>query len=629
MIAKIIPLKKLPGNFFVFDYEVPIFLQETIRPGQMVKIEFRKKQIYGIVYKIEQKTEIKNIKTLSEIVNPEFFLTEEDLEFYLKISQIYKNAIANILKMALAPLQKNKLKKIELKTRKKQKNKKENRQYFLYEDEIEHQKLYKNLDSQKKTLIVIPEIRFGASILNLIPKKLHKQTIFWHSELSDKEKFTNWFLLRNQEKAIVIGTRASLLLPPSFFDEIIIDFEHDENHKHWEGSPRFSDKDLADLIFNLQNKKLTFASYSPSFEKYYEIGKENLKINRKLNSQKILFSNQTEKPIIISNLNKQRGKETKSFLSFEIEEKLLQQLTDKSKNDIFIYLNRKTNSTFVNCQKCFYTPLCPDTERNLLYNRVENILYSPVSDYKTKYEKLCPRCGSPLFLNEELSTLSLEKYLKTILKNPNYQIIRIDSEQTDFSIDENKNQIYIGTEKTLSIIDWKRTKTFLILDIDRQLSIPEFGLTEKIWQTLAEINYFRDPNSLVMIQTKNPENVFFKSLGEKDRIYRTELNLRKKLFYPPYSFLVKYFFGALDKKEAKEKCQFNYEKIKNILTNKKINVKLTPVYEMQANFSHGKNYYAFNLRLPKKDYLENLKIINEYIDSDLKIDPNPNSLLTP
>jgi primosomal protein N' len=44
----------MPPSISYFDYLVPETLQKKIKPGQLVKVPFRNKEEFGLVYSLEQ-----------------------------------------------------------------------------------------------------------------------------------------------------------------------------------------------------------------------------------------------------------------------------------------------------------------------------------------------------------------------------------------------------------------------------------------------------------------------------------------------------------------------------------------------------------------------------------------------
>ena len=64
----------MPRRGKFFDYRVIASLENNIKPGSIVRIPFRKKIITGIVYAIIEKSSIKNIKEITEVVEENILL---------------------------------------------------------------------------------------------------------------------------------------------------------------------------------------------------------------------------------------------------------------------------------------------------------------------------------------------------------------------------------------------------------------------------------------------------------------------------------------------------------------------------------------------------------------------------
>ncbi|MBT6334652.1 MAG: hypothetical protein HOJ29_01525, partial [Candidatus Magasanikbacteria bacterium] len=54
MIAKIIPLKRLPKHIDILDYTIPKTLEGSLKVGQLITIPFRTSNIFGLVLSIEK-----------------------------------------------------------------------------------------------------------------------------------------------------------------------------------------------------------------------------------------------------------------------------------------------------------------------------------------------------------------------------------------------------------------------------------------------------------------------------------------------------------------------------------------------------------------------------------------------
>ncbi|MFA7244850.1 MAG: primosomal protein N' [Candidatus Magasanikbacteria bacterium] len=622
MIAKIIPLTRLPRTFSFFDYQVNADFATSIKTGQLVKIPFRNKEIFGVIFDIEKNLNNDKLKEIKDIVNNTPLFSKKQLELFLLLSQVYLVSTSIFLKMSLLPLQKRKLKNIEIKLAEKNNIKTidENTSYFFYQNSEEHQEVYKNIT--ENTLIIVPEISQIKDILQILPENLKEKTIVWYSELSEKQKFENWLKIKNEEKTIIIGTRNTLFLPFNNLKNIIIDYEHNDNIKSWDSSPKFHAKDIVKYLQKLYNCQLTFASFSPSFEKYYEISKEKISYNKKLNTNKTLFENTNDKLPSLINYNYFSNKQ--NIFSLDLEDKI-----KNTTENVFIYINRKGYSTTTICQKCNYIETDPKTGLPLIYIKEKNILYSPYSKFSKTYSATCPKCQNELVKNYGFGIEQVADEISKLLPKENYQIFQIDKENNKIDLQEEKQNIIIGTDAAFKNIQWEKISLVIFLDIDRQLAIPEYLNIENIWHTIQEINYYRKINSEFVIPTNKVEHPLFKSLNEKDRIYRTELNNRQKLGLSPYKYLVKYYYGAEQDWLSKNKLSEATNNISQLLTKNSKNVTILGPYEMQPKYFRRQYWYCLVLKINEKNPLNLIKDINQNIPDNFKIDPNPISLLSP
>jgi primosomal protein N' len=208
-------------------------------------------------------------------------------------------------------------------------------------------------------------------------------------------------------------------------------------------------------------------------------------------------------------------------------------------------------------------------------------------------------------------------------------MIRIDSESSFRFPDEKKPRIIIGTEMAFQHVRWDKTELVTFLDIDKQLALPEFLAAEHVWHLIQEAVYLQNEASIFYIQTFNPRHLVLKSLVEPDRFYRTDLNLRRSLGYPPYQYLVRYFFGHPNQFVAKRQAEQLEWRLKEELTKAKKQIILSSHIEMHPRFYRKKFWYMLLAKLPTKDWEDNLSWLNQYIPGSWKIDPNPISILSP
>ena len=100
LFVEVILTLHLPNTFC---YRVPRVLNEDIRVGQRVAVQFGKKKIYSaIVVRITQEVPKQyNIKYVLDIIDSEPILTEKQITFFNWISSYYVAYIGDVLSAAL------------------------------------------------------------------------------------------------------------------------------------------------------------------------------------------------------------------------------------------------------------------------------------------------------------------------------------------------------------------------------------------------------------------------------------------------------------------------------------------------------------------------------------------------
>ncbi len=617
MIAKIAPLRRMPADLGLFDYKVDKF-ESRIEAGQLVKIPFRGSEIFGIVYSIQSESKLSSdLKEIRSIVHTTPFFSQIRLDLFQEISKIYNISCATQTKLSFLPLQSKKLTELELKPLSSTENRNHSSINFrLYTNNQEHKNLYKNLSPP--VLILVPELRFIKDIQSFLEAKDGKITI-WHSSLSQKEQFNRWIQIRNKEVEYIIGTRSAVFLPFQQLEEIIIDYEHKENHKHWDQSPRLHSLDIAKKLQKLHDCNLNLTSFSPSCRAYFNIYKKNYEFESEV--KKKIKSLSENSPDII-NMKQERKAGNYDIFSEQAKKEL-----KKTNQESFIFINRLGYSRVIGCEECDYTANCDQCGLTFVYHKESQKLKCHYCNREQRVPKACPNCKTQVVEHKGVGIERVEEKLDDIVDNK--EIVRIDSKQEDIDL-SSENKIIIGTEKALKYIDWGQTNLFLFINIDSQLRFPEFQTSEKVWQLIQEVQYYRKENSCFYIQSIKPDQLVLKSLKQPDRFYRMDLNSRKNLSYPPYKFLTRIFYGNKKEQKTIQESKNLYSKLSEKLTQEyKTNIIISGPHEMHPKFYRNKYWQMILIRLPKENWSRELKWLNNLIGPDWKVDPRPISILSP
>ncbi len=652
MIAKVIPVKRFPKGVDVFDYLVPEDLQKNIKLGQLVTIPLRKSNIFGLVLSVgiinnEQLVSAERnkldfeLKTVVRIVNEIPIFDKDRLDLLQRLSRVFGVSMGTMAKIMLPPLQKRKLGKEKKIMNNKEvikqavKNSNIIPTYTLYENNEDHSEFLRGLGGSN-TLIVVPEAYLIDEVLSLLPENIKEDVIVWHSGLSVKEQFEKWFLVKNSKRCFVVGTRGSVFLPFSKLDNIVIDYEHNNNHKHWDQAPRFHVKDVVKILADKFGARIDLASFSISSNSYYGIHKGLIKFIPLPPSSrfdeieiipKLLPTEKIDLPNLVNMKNERKGK------NFDFFSDKLSDAISSATGDVFLFMHRKGFATSLRCESCSSVANCEQCNMPLVYRQKKHTLHchycrtvKPFSDIG-----VCSSCRGPMTKLQGKGLDFVLEEVKMILgdRADQFDIISISSETEKIKTeDEKKPRILIGTESSFQYIRWDKTAVIGFLSVDALLAIPEFLANEHVWHLIAEVQFRRDPDSKFYIQTYNTEHLILRSIREPDRFYRTDLNLRRSLSYPPYSYVVRYFYGSRDIRVASKNSKVVYSELKSRLAKEGRKIVISEPIEMHPRFYRGQFWFVIIVKLDSNRWSEDLIWLNLVMPSGWRIDPNPISLLS-
>lgn len=625
MIAQIIPLRKFPSSLDFFSYFVPPEFETQVQVGQLVQIPFRNSNTFGIIFSFEKNDENfdpKKIKPLLDICFAEPCFSQAFLRYLEHIGKMYGVSLPSIFEIAFPTITPRTLRQLHFLPIEQNTRSANLAIYKKYSHEEEHLKtIIDSIDGQ--TVIFVPEKQYLEKLFLQLPKDLQKQTVCWHGELKTTEKRKIWTAIRNKEKNIILTTRSGVFLPLIHVDTIIVDYEHHKEHKNADQAPRFALKDITELLRIYTGAKEIHMSSSPSVESYYALHKNGY--DELSTKPENLFESNTTKNITLVNMKDERKGGNYSPLCEQLENLLVHE-----NENIFLCINRKGLSTVLLCSNCHFEEKCPQCDLPFVFHGETKILFCHYCKIKKNVPNTCPKCLQPNWDFKGIGTETIEKRVKELVIKQSKNIFRIEGEDaTHVELNTNLPSIIIGTEKAIESVQFSKTKIIALLDFDRQVALPEFKASESAWSLIQEIQYLRSDSSLFFIQTFDPKQLLLKSLSQPDRFYRSNLNARQAVGYPPYKYVVRYYFGGLTQPAAFSEVQRVFSALQTYLTQTQKNATLSDQIEMQPKYFRGKFWYGIIVKLDKETWKTDLCDLNAHFPRGWKIDPNPQTLLHP
>lgn len=506
MIAEVIPRLRGIRKLEILDYLVPPKVQVT--PGITVEIPFRSQTILGVVVKIKTSSESRRLKSIVRVADEETSLSPLQIELVYHVSQRTGAPLSTCLltviqagglgqnrkgsevaeKMrpvsAVATVNKQRLPVLK-KTVNRIQSKKE--PVVLRYDQVHELVAIASLLATQTTpcLILVPH----EEALDWWSKQLrHLNPIIYSSRNKITQQRKIFQAVRSGQAKIIIGTRGAIFLPPDLWQIIfVVDEEHTSYHQ--DQNPRFQTVELASWLAQGLGIPCVLSSQAP----------------RVMNAYQFTFLDIAQPPttpIQVIDLQEwwssgSSGLLTDNFLAWI-----------RTHLPAVVVYNRKGEFRWLRCQDC----------KQL----------SPVDTSE------CSHCQSVRLQPSGMGNQKIEQLLKQLFPD-----LCIDRWDADSNTERPTGDILLTTSFGLPRIPWKEYGGIGIISVDHQLAIPDFRTNER---TLSFLTQLMRTNLPVCLQTSSPNHPVIRAAVSQDyaTFYQADLEIRKKLSYPPFGQLVQY-----------------------------------------------------------------------------------------
>lgn len=409
----------------------------------------------------------------------------------------------------------------------------------------------------QQVLYLVPEIALTPQTLERARQRLGDQVALLHSNMSDGERYDQWFNINNKRANLVLGPRSALFAPFENLGLIIVDEEHESSYKQ-EEAPRYHTRTVVEKLAELTGAKVIFGSATPSLESFYaaQNGKYcYLRLKERFNQKPL-------PPVSIIDMREELQRGNKNILSNSLYDAINQALSRREQ--VILLLNRRGYSTFVLCRDCGYSLICPNCDVSLTYHLAERVLRCHYCDYRQPVPNLCPKCQSSRIRYFGHGTQKLEEELAGFF--PKAKLVRMDLDSTSRKgahyriyqeLTSGEVDILLGTQMVAKGLDLPRVTVVGVISADSTLNIPDFRAAERTFQLLTQVAGRAgrgDKVGRVIFQTYNPDHYSLQFAKNHDYLgfYRTEIERRRELKYPPFAEFVKIGFSGLNQEKVRE-----------------------------------------------------------------------------
>ena len=194
--------------------------------------------------------------------------------------------------------------------------------------------------------------------------------------------------------------------------------------------------------------------------------------------------------------------------------------------------------------------------------------------YAVKKYTECPKCKSKDLKDYGIGTQKLEEEL---IKKYNTKVVRMDVDTTskkgahqkiieDFAA--NKYNILIGTQMIAKGLDFPKVTLVGVINADASLNIPDFRSSERTFQLLCQVSGRSDLKGEVIIQTYNTNHysIIYSKYHDYLSFYKEEMQIRKKLNYSPYYYIILVKISTKDYEKSFEEANIICEYLRKNLS---------------------------------------------------------------
>jgi primosomal protein N' (replication factor Y) len=444
----------------------------------------------------------------------------------------------------------------------------------------------------RSVIYLVPEISLSSQIFGRLYRVFGDELIIYHSSITPNQRLHSWNKFYRGEAKIAVGTRSAVFLQCPDLGAIVIDEEHDGSYKE-NSSPRYNAKRVAFYRSKKEESLVVLGSATPSVESLYAAENGALKLHR----FRERYGNSRLPVVDVVDFHPGEGKD---YLSSPL--KLFTKRAVDEGNQVIYLLNRRGFSPFVICDQCGHVAECPDCSISLNYHGSAGLLCH-YCGMKKKLPETCEKCGSDKIVKLGSGTQRVEDYIKNAYRD--FRIFRLDRDSAKKKnlagelvekMNRGEVDLLLGTQMVAKGFDFPGVTVVGVLLADIGLHLPDFRASERIFSLLVQVagrSGRGEAPGRVILQTLNSDHPVFRYIRDHDyySFYRSELEERKLLNYPPFSRLVRLLVRGHDEEKVIETVNRLRNEIDSILRVSKADISVlgpasAPLSKIAKNYRH-------------------------------------------
>jgi primosomal protein N' (replication factor Y) len=400
----------------------------------------------------------------------------------------------------------------------------------------------------RQAIYLVPEIALTPQTVGLMEERFPGRVAVLHHRLTDRQRFDQWWRIRDGAADLVVGPRSALFAPISDPGIIIVDEEHEPAYKQVEFPPYYHARDVALALARRCGAVVVMGSATPDIETYYQAQRGRHRLL--LLPQRVPGTDGHPASLPVTEIVDMRAELREGNRSV-FSRSLASALNDTiaGGHQAVLFLNRRGSAAFMQCRECGHVVTCSRCSVAYAFHADTGRLLCHYCNRNRRLPRACPQCRGPRIREMGAGTEAVVAELKRL--HPGVSLDRWDSdalhdpaalEQAMTRLAEGKTQVLVGTQMVARGLDLPHVALSAALLADLGLNLPDFRGAERAFDLLCQVAGRAGRSgqpARSFIQTYQPDHyaVLAAASQNYDAFYETELASRRRQGNPPFNRL--------------------------------------------------------------------------------------------
>ena len=400
----------------------------------------------------------------------------------------------------------------------------------------------------KQAIYLVPEIALTPQTVGLVNERFPGRASALHHRLSERERFDQWWRIRDGLSDVVVGPRSALFAPTFNLGLIIVDEEHEYAYKQGEFPPYYHARDAALALARRCGAVVVMGSATPDVCTYRDAlrGRHHLLLLPDrvpgLDGAPISMASAQ-----VVDMRRELREGNRSVFSRTLADAL--DSTIAAGQQAILFLNRRGSAAFMQCRECGCVVTCSRCSVSYAYHAETGRLLCHYCNHARRLPRACPQCRGGRIREMGAGSEAVAAELQN--RYPGVGIERWDSDtvrdpaELERAMDRLANgeaRILIGTQMVARGLDLPNVTLSAALLADLGLNLPDFRAGERAFSLLCQVcgrSGRGDQPGRAIIQTYQPDHYAIVAAAAQDyqAFFEVEERARRLQGNPPFSRL--------------------------------------------------------------------------------------------